>query len=61
MIPRISPTTGLTLYPVFDRHGNVRWVAIPKGEPPSRPARSTARSRESQPAHTGEGRYPVRS
>lgn len=29
MTPRISPTTGLALYPVFDRKGNVRWVSIP--------------------------------
>jgi hypothetical protein len=61
MIPsRICPKTGLTLYPVFDRHGKVRWVTIPKDDPPApvRPDRATAWSRHGQADQSCDTRPP---
>jgi hypothetical protein len=27
---RTQPGTGVVVYPVYDRKGNVRWVSVPK-------------------------------
>jgi hypothetical protein len=56
--PRICPHSGLTLYPVFDRHGKVRWVTIPKDDPPARvrPDRGAAWVEHGQAGPNGDDR-----
>ncbi|HVK10635.1 MAG TPA: hypothetical protein VM597_17850 [Gemmataceae bacterium] len=58
MTPRICPHSGLTLYPVYDRHGKVRWVTIPTDGPPTpvRPVRAAARARGPRSGPTGNAR-----